>query len=102
MIRILKPSFIIVCCYTSQAGASFARRLLEQRSGGLCVCGDEALRRELALHHVGHLLERPEGRAEERQQLHRAHAVSALEARGYKKVDLDDFDVWGYELSQRA
>ena len=33
---------------------------------------------------------------------HRAHAVSALEARGYKKVDLDDFDVWGYELSQRA
>ena len=33
---------------------------------------------------------------------HRAHAVSALEARGYKKVDLDDFDVWGYELSQRG
>jgi uncharacterized damage-inducible protein DinB len=33
---------------------------------------------------------------------HRAHAVSALEARGYKKVDLDDFDVWGYELSQRS
>jgi uncharacterized damage-inducible protein DinB len=32
---------------------------------------------------------------------HRAHAVSALEARGYKKVDLDDFDVWGYELSLR-
>jgi len=32
---------------------------------------------------------------------HRAHAVSALEARGYKKVDLDEFDVWGYELSQR-
>ena len=33
---------------------------------------------------------------------HRAHAVSALEARGFKKVNLDDFDVWGYELSQRA
>jgi len=32
---------------------------------------------------------------------HRAHAVSALEARGYKKVDLDEFDVWGYELSLR-
>ena len=32
---------------------------------------------------------------------HRAHAVSALEARGYKKVDLDEFDVWGYEMSQR-
>ena len=32
---------------------------------------------------------------------HRAHAVSALEARGYKKVDLDEFDLWGYELSQR-
>jgi uncharacterized damage-inducible protein DinB len=32
---------------------------------------------------------------------HRAHAVSALEARGYKKVDLDDFDVWSYELSLR-
>ena len=32
---------------------------------------------------------------------HRAHAVSALEARGFKKVDLDDFDVWGYELSLR-
>jgi uncharacterized damage-inducible protein DinB len=32
---------------------------------------------------------------------HRAQAVSALEARGYKKVDLDDFDVWGYELSLR-
>ena len=26
----------------------------------------------------------------------------ALEARGYKKVDLDDFDVWGYGLSLRA
>ena len=32
---------------------------------------------------------------------HRAQAVSALEARGYKKVNLDDFDVWGYELSLR-
>jgi len=32
---------------------------------------------------------------------HRAQAVAALEARGYKKVDLDDFDVWGYEMSQR-
>lgn len=32
---------------------------------------------------------------------HRAQAVSALEARGFKKVDLDDFDVWGYELSLR-
>ena len=32
---------------------------------------------------------------------HRAQAVSALEARGYKKVDLDTFDVWGYELSLR-
>ena len=33
---------------------------------------------------------------------HRAHAVSALEARGFKKVNLDDFDVWSYEYSQRA
>ena len=33
---------------------------------------------------------------------HRAQAVAALEARGYKKVDLDDFDVWAYEMSQRA
>lgn len=32
---------------------------------------------------------------------HRAHAVSALEARGFKKVDLDEFDVWAYEISQR-
>ncbi len=32
---------------------------------------------------------------------HRAQAVSALEVRGYKKVNLDDFDVWAYEISQR-
>lgn len=32
---------------------------------------------------------------------HRAQAVSALEARGYKAVNLDDFSVWDYELSQR-
>jgi uncharacterized damage-inducible protein DinB len=32
---------------------------------------------------------------------HRAHAVSALEARGYKVVSLDDFSVWDYELSLR-
>jgi uncharacterized damage-inducible protein DinB len=28
---------------------------------------------------------------------HRAQAVSALEARGYKAVNLDDYDVWAYE-----
>lgn len=32
---------------------------------------------------------------------HRAQAVAALEARNYKKVDLDAFDLWGYELSLR-
>jgi uncharacterized damage-inducible protein DinB len=32
---------------------------------------------------------------------HRAQAVSALEAHGYKKVDLDVFDLWRFELSQR-
>ena len=30
---------------------------------------------------------------------HRAQAISALEARGYKHVNLDDFDVWSYEMS---
>ena len=32
---------------------------------------------------------------------HRAQAVSALEVHGYKAVNLDDFDVWAYEISQR-
>lgn len=29
---------------------------------------------------------------------HRAQAVSALEAKGFKAVNLDDYDVWSYEL----
>lgn len=30
---------------------------------------------------------------------HRAQAVSALEAKGYKGVNLDDYDVWAYEIN---
>jgi uncharacterized damage-inducible protein DinB len=30
---------------------------------------------------------------------HRAQAVSALEARGFKAVNLDDYDVWAYEFN---
>ncbi len=30
---------------------------------------------------------------------HRAQAVSALEAKGFKAVDLDEFDAWSYEIS---
>jgi uncharacterized damage-inducible protein DinB len=30
---------------------------------------------------------------------HRAQAVSALEAKGYKAVDLDEYDVWAYEIN---
>jgi uncharacterized damage-inducible protein DinB len=30
---------------------------------------------------------------------HRAQAVSALEAKGYKAVDLDDFSLWAYEIN---
>ncbi|MFZ9100885.1 MAG: DinB family protein [Candidatus Planktophila sp.] len=29
---------------------------------------------------------------------HRAQAVSALEAKGFKAVDLDDYDLWAYEI----
>ena len=32
---------------------------------------------------------------------HRAQAISALEARGYKAVNLDDFDLWAYEIATR-
>jgi uncharacterized damage-inducible protein DinB len=32
---------------------------------------------------------------------HRAQAVSALEAKGFKKVNLDDFSVWDHEISER-
>jgi uncharacterized damage-inducible protein DinB len=32
---------------------------------------------------------------------HRAQAISALEARGYKAVNLDDFDLWAYEIAMR-
>ena len=32
---------------------------------------------------------------------HRAQAISALEARGFKAVNLDDFDLWAFEISQR-
>ena len=32
---------------------------------------------------------------------HRAQVVCALEARGYKAINLDDFAVWNHELSQR-
>jgi len=31
---------------------------------------------------------------------HRAQAISALEARGYKAVNLDDFDLWAYEIAK--
>jgi uncharacterized damage-inducible protein DinB len=30
---------------------------------------------------------------------HRAQAVSALEAKEFKAVNLDDYDLWGYELA---
>jgi uncharacterized damage-inducible protein DinB len=30
---------------------------------------------------------------------HRAQAVSALEAKGFKEVNLDDYDVWAYEFN---
>jgi uncharacterized damage-inducible protein DinB len=30
---------------------------------------------------------------------HRAQAVSALEAKGFKAVDLDEYDVWAYEIN---
>jgi uncharacterized damage-inducible protein DinB len=30
---------------------------------------------------------------------HRAQAVCALEAKGFKAVNLDDYDVWGYEIN---
>jgi len=30
---------------------------------------------------------------------HRAQAVSALEAKGFKVVNLDDYDVWAYEIN---
>jgi uncharacterized damage-inducible protein DinB len=33
---------------------------------------------------------------------HRAQAISALEARGFKAVNLDDFDVWAFEIHQRT
>ena len=32
---------------------------------------------------------------------HRAQAISALEARGFKAVNLDDFDLWAFEIAQR-
>ena len=32
---------------------------------------------------------------------HRAQAISALEARGFKAVNLDDFDLWAFEISHR-
>jgi uncharacterized damage-inducible protein DinB len=32
---------------------------------------------------------------------HRAQLVCALEVRGYKAINLDDFAVWNHELSQR-
>jgi uncharacterized damage-inducible protein DinB len=32
---------------------------------------------------------------------HRAQAISALEARGYKAVNLDDFDLWAFEIATR-
>jgi len=31
---------------------------------------------------------------------HRAQAISALEARGFKAVNLDDFDVWAFEIAK--
>jgi hypothetical protein len=30
---------------------------------------------------------------------HRAQAVCALEAKGFKVVNLDDYDVWAYEIN---
>ena len=30
---------------------------------------------------------------------HRAQAVSALEAKGFKAVNLDDYDAWAYEIN---
>ena len=30
---------------------------------------------------------------------HRAQAVSALEAKGFKAVNLEDYDVWAYEIN---
>jgi uncharacterized damage-inducible protein DinB len=30
---------------------------------------------------------------------HRAQAVCALEAKGFKAVNLDDYDVWAYEIN---
>jgi uncharacterized damage-inducible protein DinB len=33
---------------------------------------------------------------------HRAQAVSALEAKGFMLVNLDDYDVWGYEISLKT
>jgi hypothetical protein len=32
---------------------------------------------------------------------HRCQAVTALEYKGFKAPDLDDYDVWGYELSTK-
>jgi uncharacterized damage-inducible protein DinB len=32
---------------------------------------------------------------------HRCQAVTALEFKGFKAPDLDDYDVWGYELSTK-
>jgi uncharacterized damage-inducible protein DinB len=32
---------------------------------------------------------------------HRAQAISALEARGFKAVNLDNFDLWAFEIAQR-
>jgi len=32
---------------------------------------------------------------------HRAQAVTALEFKGFKAPDLDDYDLWGYELSTK-
>jgi uncharacterized damage-inducible protein DinB len=32
---------------------------------------------------------------------HRAQTISALEARGYKAVNLDDFDLWAFEIATR-
>jgi uncharacterized damage-inducible protein DinB len=32
---------------------------------------------------------------------HRAQAVSALEAKGFKTVNLDHFSVWAHEISER-
>jgi uncharacterized damage-inducible protein DinB len=31
---------------------------------------------------------------------HRAQAISALEARGFNAVNLDDFDVWAFEIAK--